>query len=77
MVNVREVYERIHDLEERLRSDLRKAYFLEQNFQAYADYSREYLKAMGREVDLNLVERALRDSWIMKKINCWRSCSKI
>ena len=68
MPNVNEAYKRIEDLESKLRFDLRKAFFPEQNFQAYADYSREYLKALGKEVDFNLVEQAVRDSLVMKKV---------
>lgn len=68
MASVRQVYLKVENLEDKLRSDLRKAYFPEQIFQAYADFSRDYLGALGKEVSYNLVETAVRDSKVMQSV---------
>lgn len=69
-MNIKEAYKKIEDLESKLLFDLEsKAYFPSQNFQAYADFARGYLEATGREVDYSLVERAVRDSEMMKSIH--------
>ncbi|MBW3003148.1 hypothetical protein KY337_01175 [Candidatus Woesearchaeota archaeon] len=75
MATVNEAYEKIDDLEEKLRSDLRKAFFLSQNFQAYADYAVGYLRAIGKEVDYTLVEKAVRESSMMRKV--WQQLDKV
>ncbi|MBW3015523.1 hypothetical protein KY330_03815 [Candidatus Woesearchaeota archaeon] len=74
MARVKDVYNKLIELEDKLKSDLRKAFFLSQNFQAYGDYSREYLKTIGKEVDYTLVEKAVRKSRMMEKI--WRQLDK-
>jgi len=76
MVDVKGVYEKWLALEEQLRTDLKKAFFLEDNFTAYANYSREYLKAMGKEIDHFVIEEGVRDLDIMKRINLTLDKSK-
>ena len=69
-MNIKESYKKIEDLESKLIFDLRcRAFFPSQNFQVYADYAVGYLDAIGKEVDFSLVEKAVRDSEMMKKIH--------
>ena len=74
-MNVKQAYKKIEDLESKLKLDLRKSFFLEQNFQAYADYSREYLQVLGKEIDYSMIEKAVRESPMMKKI--WNEMDKV
>ncbi|MEA3430633.1 MAG: hypothetical protein U9R08_05150 [Nanoarchaeota archaeon] len=74
-MQVSEVYERLDDLEDKLRFDLRKAFTPEQEFQAHADFSREYLLAMGKEVPYQLIEKSVREALIMDEV--WLKLDKV